>query len=293
MTTNKIRPRVVTWDHLHNDAGDFPDSDPAFFNYHILAEGDSWFTLGGIPTSNLLFELRFSAQTMIVNLARPGDTIVRITDIAENIELREALNAPALKWRAILLSGGGNDLVDEASNILLSRSERSAERMARMEDYCDQTKLVKLLETITEGFSKIVALRDQLAGKTKRVPIVTHTYDYMTPRNSPTRFFGVPTLGPWIYKAFRDNDIPGEDWLELSEYLVNQMAESHLEMVKKFNDFHVVDTRGMLIPASLGSTGDDGDWLNEIHPNNEGYKKLANTIEKTLLPFMLVKKFRS
>ena len=40
-------------------------------------------------------------------------------------------------------------------------------------------------------------------------------------------------------------------------------------------NFHVVDTRGTLQRSALGTTGNDGDWLNEIHPNRGGYDKLA------------------
>lgn len=33
--------------------------DPEY-QWHFLAEGDSWFTIGAIPSSNLLFELRLA-----------------------------------------------------------------------------------------------------------------------------------------------------------------------------------------------------------------------------------------
>jgi hypothetical protein len=36
-----------------------------------------------------------------------------------------------------------------------------------------------------------------------------------------------------------------------------------------------VPTDGTLTPAAPGSTGDNGDWINEIHPNAAGWNKLA------------------
>jgi hypothetical protein len=36
-----------------------------------------------------------------------------------------------------------------------------------------------------------------------------------------------------------------------------------------------VPTDGTLTPAAPGSTGSNGDWLNEIHPNASGWHKLA------------------
>jgi lysophospholipase L1-like esterase len=40
-------------------------------------------------------------------------------------------------------------------------------------------------------------------------------------------------------------------------------------------NFHVVDTRQTLVPAVLDDAGNCNDWLNEIHPNYRGYRKLA------------------
>jgi hypothetical protein len=39
----------------------------------------------------------------------------------------------------------------------------------------------------------------------------------------------------------------------------------------------LVDTRtnGHLVLADPGSTGESGDWINEIHPSYQGYQKLA------------------
>jgi lysophospholipase L1-like esterase len=37
-----------------------------------------------------------------------------------------------------------------------------------------------------------------------------------------------------------------------------------------------------LIRAKLGTTGEDGDWLNEIHPSAGGYKKLADIVSAEL-----------
>ena len=62
---------VIGWDQRIVDSGPFnPDSPQC--RYRLLAEGDSWFTLGGLPTSNLLFSLRFPAPAIVVNCAVPA-----------------------------------------------------------------------------------------------------------------------------------------------------------------------------------------------------------------------------
>lgn len=69
-----------------------PD-DPAF-GRRVLCEGDSWFSLGAIPSSNLLFPLNFAQPTLLLNLATPGDTIRRMSSIASNPNLAKIISDP-------------------------------------------------------------------------------------------------------------------------------------------------------------------------------------------------------
>jgi lysophospholipase L1-like esterase len=50
----------------------------------------------------------------------------------------------------------------------------------------------------------------------------------------------------------------------------------------QISNFHVINTRNTLNRAKLNSKGNSGDWLNEIHPNKNGYKKIARLIEQKL-----------
>jgi lysophospholipase L1-like esterase len=70
--------------------------------------------------------------------------------------------------------------------------------------------------------------------------------------------------------------------LALSDYLLDRLAEGLLGLAEELEDFHVVDTRKKLIRAALGTTGDDADWLNEFHPNSDGYIKMAKALEPVL-----------
>jgi hypothetical protein len=283
MARGKFRPNVVTWDQVNNQSS-LPNSDPNVNESLILAEGDSWFTIAGIPTSNLLFSFRFTKMTMIVNCAMPGDTIKHMSQIERNHNFRSALSPNGYPWDLILLSGGGNDLIDAVGDILLSRSKRGAKAMNKPKAYCDNEKLSKVITDIQNSYYRLVKLRDSDGSLAKNKPIVVHTYDYATPRNSPTRFFSVPMLGPWLYNAVINAEIPRKDWIKLSKYLIDQLAKGilALESDNKLNNFHVVDTRKTMRMAALGTTGDNGDWLNEIHPNSDGYKKVARVIEGKL-----------
>ena len=287
MARGKFRPNVVTWDQI-DDQSSLPNTDPNLNDRLILAEGDSWFTIAGIPTSNLLFSFRFHKMTMIVNCAKPGDTIKHISEIEGNHTFRTALSPDGYKWDLLLLSGGGNDLIDEAGKLLLPSAKRGSKAVSNIKDYCDEERLKALIANIQEGYRRLVRLRDANGSPAKKKPIVVHTYDYATPRNSPARFFSVPLLGPWLYPAVVAAEIPKKDWNKVSDYLIDQLAEGILALQKesKLKNFHVVDTRKTLKRSALDTTGDNGDWLNEIHPNADGYKKLARVIEETITPLL-------
>ncbi len=274
------RPSVVTWREYLRQVFDH-EGFPTFPDLNLLAEGDSWFTISGIPPYNLLFELRFRKQTRIVNCGSPGDTIVSMASIARSQQLREALSPGIKRWDAILLSGGGNDLINTAGRIVLPKSDRPT-NPGNPAGYCNPAELAALLDDVQDGYRRIAAMRDVPGGPSRGVPILAHTYDYATPRDAPA-IFG--TLGPWLHRAFNDREIPPADRVALADDLTDRLAERLLELIngsKKIPDLHVVDTRGTLTPATFGHHGDSNDWQNEIHPNGGGYEKLAKRIEPVL-----------
>lgn len=280
------RPNICTYDDIYeSDEIDF-SCDPAFNNYRIIAEGDSWFTIGGHTLqnpwfSNILFTLRFSKDTLILNLAEPGDTIKHISAMPRDHTFKFAIEEhDSDPWHAIILSAGGNDLIDKAHTLILNEPERRGISINKPADYCNTAAVDNFLQNIEFHFRRLATVRGN-----HKIPIILHTYDYPTPRNSPARFFGVGLLGPWLYKTMKNANIPEQDWISLSDYLFDELAKRMLGLSKganKIPDFHVIDTRNTLNRASLNATGNSGDWLNEIHPNKNGYKKMARKIEQKL-----------
>ena len=50
---------------------------------------------------------------------------------------------------------------------------------------------------------------------------------------------------------------------------------------------HIADSQSAgLLPADADTTGPSGDWINEIHPTREGYRKAASAWEKVLDPIL-------
>lgn len=279
MAHGNFRPTIVPWLDL-----DAEGMFPVFPDLRFLAEGDSWFTVSGFPAYNLLFEMRFWKQTLIVNCGMPGDTIRNMSEISKNRNLREALSADGYRWDAILLSGGGNDLIDVAEEIILPADVWAGIPGRTVADYCHAAKLDALLRDVQLGYRRIAASRESAGPAARRVPMLAHTYDYVTPRNAPARF-ALMTVGPWLYRAFTHHGVPQSDWIALADHLIDRLAECILALehgADPILDFHVVDTRGTLRRSELGSVGDNHDWQNEIHPNGGGYEKLAGRILEAL-----------
>jgi len=259
-----FRPVLSTWSIWDPD-----DTASAFVDQRILAEGDSWFTISGFPVFNLLQELRFTRATEIVNCALPGDTIKNMRRIRSNLGYRNALRDPSLKWDAVLLSGGGNDLIDRAAWLLRPKEYRRSDDETHAAGFVIEQRLELLMQRIQDGFRALIAQRDA-SPRSSGAPIILHTYDYATPRDAPAL-----GLGPWLHPALEDESVPDALRMPVVELLIDRLAETLLELPASSRNVHVVDTRGLLVPAAPGTTGDSNDWQNEIHPNGDGYAKIA------------------
>jgi lysophospholipase L1-like esterase len=257
------------------------DPDDESYAWRFLAEGDSWFTIGAVPSSNLLYELSLDRPSLVLNLGYPGDTLANIAHLSANTEFSRRLADPrwASDWTAILLSAGGNDLIDRVDGLLRAKPLGQGSEAG---DYLDGEALRKFAEEIEAGLTRIVAVRDSHklnAGK----PLIVHAYDYPMPRPAPARFLLVPAVGPSLYPDFLAKKIPEDLWLPVISALFQAYASILSDVAKRLPGLHVVNTQGTLTPAAPGSQGNSGDWLNEIHPNSAGYRKLARKLARKIL----------
>jgi hypothetical protein len=280
------QPRVVNVQLNPEELISFGD-----YGIHILAEGDSWFSwsqLNLAPSSNLLQQLDFDVPSLVVNYAYSGDTIVRMADFFRNagffIEMRSQ------KYDVILLSGGGNDLIDalydydnDAPLILQPAVGNRNDPRA----YIDWAKLDVLSGYITANFRQIFRYRSHGPAANAGTPIVLHTYDYSTPRDAPANFMGMPAAGPWLLPALQKIDTPEALYIPVTRLLFDAMAATLLALHDPADNVYVVDTRGTIQPAALNTSGRSGDWINEIHPTTEGYAHLSWKIGLLLAQFGL------
>lgn len=247
----------------------------------ILAEGDSWFSYGSTKFRNLPSALELSDPTCILNIAEPGDTLRRMHETTRNPEFYFYLrNKGGRRWNAILLSGGGNDLIDaiwnekeKKSEILVRPADPSMVDASTLRDVVNEEALAALLGYIRTNVEQIVEEgRDGGDSESRDVPLFMHTYALVQPRKSPVKYLG---KGPWLYPACKWLGIDETLWLGLSRLLLGELAAC-LKSIHLPN-FFVVDTLAAmtLVPAEPGSLDRSNDWENEIHPDRDGYRKLA------------------
>lgn len=275
-----MNPHVISWMDVQIITPDY-DPDDQQFRRRFLAEGDSWFSLRGIPTSNLVVCLDLPYPAVVVSCAQPGDTIRRMGEMAKNNGFKRMTDSKlGYRWDAILLSGGGNDLIDAAGRIIqkLTVGQASKDPAA----YCDLVVLKNTLDTVVEGYKGIAARRDRKSSSCPRCPMVAHTYDWTTPRDAPARFFGLKLKGPWLYKALTKAEVPQPMWIPVADYLIDSLGTAISELTQSIENFSVAQTCGKLKRADIGSRLISNDWADEIHPTMGGYMELAKQVTAQL-----------
>lgn len=257
--------------------------------WRLLAEGDSWFSLGAISpltSANLLQSMEFSSFTAAVQCAYPGDTLRRMAALRSDPQFVQLLTGNvSWRWDAILLSAGGNDLIEATGaapgsslNLRLLRTAAewgpAAQGAAR---YLNADGWDTFSTYFRANLDAIVELRDRKPGPDGNIgrPLCLHTYAYPTPR--PSGAGG--GQGPWLMPALQAYAIPEADWPALARALLDQLADLMLACAAdtaRYPALDVFDTRSVAIdPAAPGSAGISGDWLNEIHLTREGCGKIA------------------
>lgn len=276
-----------------------PAPDLASFGRRVLAEGDSWFTLGTanlLRSSNLLFHLGSARSMAIVSCARPGDTLQHMAQTGADPLYQRLLCTPgqARYWDALLFSGGGNDLVDAVQHaavhadgtpatleerLLLTPAEAAQVHpgLGTALRYVSEPGWTRLAGYLLQSLAAVVQRRD--SGPSAGRPLVLHTYSVPVAR--PSGNLNTP-LG-WLYKAYVQYGIPAADHAALTEELFGRLRRLWLQQATPLPAVHVFDSAAVpLRPASAQEHGASGDWENEIHPTGAGYDKIGQAMSAWL-----------
>jgi hypothetical protein len=295
--TDRMRPDIISPAQATGigEAGPFPFD---LYEKRCLAQGDSWFSIGALPptrTTRLIAELRLEPSTVIVNCAFPGAVLRHMTDTIRAPDFVDLLtSARAMKWDALLLSGGGNDLIDACSapptappglRLLRTPAERGVP--SQPSDYISTTGWLTFAGHLRQVFEELLALRD--GGMNRQVPLVWHNYARVMPRPSGAG----AGFGPWLLPALDAFGVAPSDRLAVSDELLGRLRRLIDEIIAECQArdpgcaVFVADSMSAGVTLAEPDTDDlSGDWINEIHLTRAGYAKCAVKWQQVLDPLL-------
>jgi lysophospholipase L1-like esterase len=189
------------------------------------------------------------------------------------VEALDRLLRSGREPRAILLSGGGNDIAGDEFHMLLEHARSpspglNADVVRGVVHVRIQNAYLTLLSAITD---------DCQARLGRAVPILVHGYDYPIPDGRGFCFGPFP--GPWLKPGFDRKGYPERD-IEPKRDLMRVLIDDFNRMIGGVAQVaglpHVryVNLRGSLPAASW--------WANELHPTRAGFEAVAARFARVL-----------
>jgi len=236
----------------------------------LFAEGDSWFDkFTPMPGTgnNLLDAIRTPFRTSVVDVAKIG---AEVSDMVRGSDARQTRTLfKFFDFKAILLSAGGNDLKNLFASLFQSND---LDRLDRPGSYREFS------QGVIDNIERFIELRNaSLNQVTRGAPIFVHGYDYFQPRPAGARIFAITRIGsgPWLYPSMHAAGLDDARMRSVADAVVDALNQRLAEEIAHLDNVHVIDARGLLSPAAPGTTGPDVDWMDEIHPSESGFEKLA------------------
>ncbi|MEM6794935.1 MAG: GDSL-type esterase/lipase family protein [Acidobacteriota bacterium] len=255
----------------------------------IVAEGDSWFHFPGTDVLEVLEEgFGYSVETV----AHRGDTLESMAHDERQLDgfenrlrrLKDAGRTP----RAILLSGGGNDIAGAFFPIFMNHRRSGLERIN--EDIVRGFFDVRLRAAFLSLISKFGALcQRHFRPSDLPLPVLVHGYAHAVPDGRG--FWGGWSLlpGPWLEPGFEVRGYGGDDMLPANTEVMRTLIDRFNAMVESlpeepgFEHVRYVDLRPLLSndPARYLD-----DWADELHPTSRGFAAVAGKFDEILRPIV-------
>jgi hypothetical protein len=232
----------------------------------IFAEGDSWFDYPKIlgTGGGVIAHIEKLSRVSILNMAHYGDEARAMLSLPQRRRIESLFKDASLgTFDVMLMSGGGNDIAGDQFCLWLHDHLPGMPASSAI----DAQRLQDVLEVVEIAYRELIALRNDLA---PGCHIVTHSYDFAQPSDE-----GVCGVGPWLkpsldYRGWTDP----RDQYEIVKQMLVAFDGMLTTIAQSASKFTVVHLHGLLNPAT--------EWHNEIHPNREGYRKVAIAFNNTL-----------
>ncbi len=235
----------------------------------LVAEGDSWFDYPFNDVLSGLDDLGFDVESV----AHKGDTIEEMAFASGQLikfgRLLDKVLRSGVRPRAILLSGGGNDIAGKEFAVLLNHaaSGKLGLNQAIMQGVIDE-RLRDAYTTVLYGVTQVC---EKVIGS--KLPIIVHGYDYPIPDGRGV--LGGLLSGPWLMPGFQQK---GYADLEQNKLICKTLIDRFNAMLKGLADktpfAHVkyLDLRSTL---RWDANSYKKDWANELHPSEDGFAKVV------------------
>lgn len=231
----------------------------------LVAEGDSWFQYPVWVEDTVDWLLR---RYNVVCLSAAGDDLSEMIKECDYWELLKTLDAQGHHVRALLLSGGGNDVTGDSLECLLNQWHGQSEA----DELVNHHEVNRVFGSMVNDYRSIF---ERVRSGYPSLPILVHGYDYAIPL--PDQGFHIPPRDGWLGDPMRAKGIGDSSMQkEIMELLINQFnsrLQALDEGVGGVSGVHYVDNRG--------SVGDDG-WRDEMHAKNEGFCRIAGNFQDKL-----------
>ena len=248
----------------------------------LVAEGDSWFDYGFTDVLNVL-ESEYQYDVRAVS--HGGDSLEQITYNREQLadltfalkKIRDQKKIP----KAILLSGGGNDIAGEELVMLLNHANSGLHPVSNT--MLDEIMNVRMRTAYISLIGAVTKLSKEYFKK--EIPILVHGYDYPVPDNRGVLggFWVLP--GPWLHPSFsKKGHIHFSKNIDDMEKIINELNVMlrNLANDDKLRHVHFVELTGTL-SRELRNEQYKHDWTDELHPTRSGFRDIAKKFEKVLL----------
>lgn len=238
--------------YFHKSIKDHPDWPV------LISEGDSWFSYPLRPNIINVLDTRAQRRISLLRLERSGEELLTILSGKQKDKLRRQLKRYPVQ--ALLLSGGGNDIVGPNLLPLL----REKEPPSRSWEWCiNKVRVKRRLRQLELAYQELIDIRDDV---NRNCVIYTHGYDHAIPTGKGVKI-GPIRRGPWLKPNLDRRKItdPG-DQRKVIRWLIDRFNEMHIRLAAANPKVVFVDCRG-----TLGNN----DWHNEMHPNAVGFRAVA------------------
>ncbi|HKR66783.1 MAG TPA: SGNH/GDSL hydrolase family protein [Thermoanaerobaculia bacterium] len=238
----------------------------------LIAEGDSWFDYPGTDILNALHQSAYDVESV----ARAGDRVEMMAFGRGQLEKFAAAVEKVISSgqtpRAILLSGGGNDIAGTEFGFLINHAG------SPKQGFNDSVVRGVIDERVRDAYVWIIRTITDLCQKMlkQKVRIIVHGYGYAIPDGDGVLGGWGPLPGPWLRPGFIEK---GFNNLAENTAMMQTLMDRFNAMVKgvaaEFAHVRYVDLRNVL-PATKSL------WANELHPKEAGFKLAAKEFEKAI-----------